>query len=311
MTPKTIQLYLPDGRWQGLRIAEVTSRNVQALCIPRKALYDTEERGDIHRVGLYFLIGELSGDKPLAVYVGEAENCFERLKQHDQKKGFWHTSVVWVSKTGSFTKAHVKYLESLSIRELRKREVVSLENIAIPAKPFVPEPMEVDLLDHFETGCLLMEALGFPVFQNQPPKAKPAAKPALAEPAPLKVIDITQINLDHKWICKSKKAVAVGVYEDDQFVVLKGSKAALKESTTANQYIRQERRRLIQRGILLPDLDHYIFAMDCAFPSPTNAAEVVQGKRIDGWAAWKNSQNESLGDVIRRKSSVNHKKMSM
>ncbi|MCS3830820.1 hypothetical protein GGP91_002914 [Salinibacter ruber] len=48
--------------------------------------------------------------KPPA-YVGEAENCFERLDVHQQRKDFSTTAVAIMSRTHSFTKAHAKRLE--------------------------------------------------------------------------------------------------------------------------------------------------------------------------------------------------------
>ena len=54
---KTIQIYIPDGSPRGIRIAEITSRTVQAILIPRSNLEDAFARDELNSVGVYFLIG--------------------------------------------------------------------------------------------------------------------------------------------------------------------------------------------------------------------------------------------------------------
>jgi hypothetical protein len=77
--PKTIQIYPPDGSARSVRIAEVTSRTVQAIQVPRSELRAAEGRDEVQRVGVYVLVGETENEvgKPVA-YVGEVENCYER-----------------------------------------------------------------------------------------------------------------------------------------------------------------------------------------------------------------------------------------
>ena len=55
--PKTIQIFLPDGNAQSIRIAEITSRTIQAIQIPRSKLSEAGNRSEVKNVGLYFLFG--------------------------------------------------------------------------------------------------------------------------------------------------------------------------------------------------------------------------------------------------------------
>ena len=61
-----------------------------------------ENGGDeIKNVGVYFLFGyDDEKAKPIA-YIGEAEDCYNRLKQHNQKKDFWTHAIVIVTKTST------------------------------------------------------------------------------------------------------------------------------------------------------------------------------------------------------------------
>lgn len=49
---KTIQIYLPDGDPQSLKIAEITSRTVQAILIPRSKLESAFKREELRNVGV-------------------------------------------------------------------------------------------------------------------------------------------------------------------------------------------------------------------------------------------------------------------
>src|SRR5688572_29670160 len=100
---------MPDGSPTSIKIAEVTTRIVQLVLIPRNKLNEMNLREEVKSVGVYFLFGKSDTDGKPNVYIGEAENCFERLKQHnrDVNKDFWNVAIVAVSKTGSFTKSHV------------------------------------------------------------------------------------------------------------------------------------------------------------------------------------------------------------
>ncbi len=114
---KTIQIYCPSGEPRGVRIAEITTRIVQAVVVPRAKLDEALRRDELGGVGLYFLFGDSeTGALPLA-YIGEAEDCCVRFKQHNKNKDFWNIGIAIVSRTGSFTKAHGKLLEWLALEK--------------------------------------------------------------------------------------------------------------------------------------------------------------------------------------------------
>jgi len=83
MQGRTIQIFLPDGNARSIRIAEITSRTVQAIQIPRSKIKESEGRKEVQNVGVYFLFGEESDTAKSLAYIGEAEICFERLTQHN------------------------------------------------------------------------------------------------------------------------------------------------------------------------------------------------------------------------------------
>ena len=68
-TPKTIQIFLPSGEPHGIRIAEITTRIVQVIEVPRSLLSSFLAMEQSSQVGVYFLIGEDTEDGKRLVYV--------------------------------------------------------------------------------------------------------------------------------------------------------------------------------------------------------------------------------------------------
>lgn len=278
MTPKTIQIFLPDGYPRSIRIAEITSRIAKVILIPRNKLEEAGSREELKNVGLYFLFGQSDQKAKDIVYIGEAEDCYKRLKQHNARKEFWNMALVVVSKTNTFTKAHVKYLEHycyIKAKEINRYEV---ENDTIPTKPFITEPMQADLMDDFDTMKTLISTLGYPLFEE---------------------LSSAQ-NQEEKLCCRGKLAEATGVYTDEGLVVYKGSIANMEETRTAGPIVTNLRQKLLSSGVLTPNGDVYIFESDYVFNTPSAVANAVLGRRANGWIEWKDTDGKTLDDLKRK-----------
>ena len=277
MQGKTIQIFLPDGNARGVRLAEITSRTVLAILVPRAHLDIASERPELSRVGLYFLVGEEEGGGQPLVYVGEAEDVLARLRQHNKGKDFWTFAVVVVSKTQSFTKTHVKYLESYCHEAIGRAGRFRVENTTLPARPFASESMEADLHDNFETMRVLVATLGYPLFD-----------------------EITSSSKDDMLVCRGKEAEARGEYTEDGLVVFEGSSANLEEVRSAvGTWVTRIRDPLISAGVLKRDGTVYRFAANHVFASPSAAAVAVLGRNANGWIEWKFADGRTLSEVKR------------
>jgi len=274
--PQTIQIYLPDGNPRSVRIAEITSRTVQVISFPRSKIDFITTREELCNVGIYFLVGsDEEASKPI-VYIGEAEDCKTRIKQHNKSKDFWTKGLVVVSKTQFFTKSHIKYLEWLSYDHAHKADRYIIENTTIPSKPFIPEHIESDLHDNFETIKILVSSLGFAIFDELEIK-----------------------NKQDLILCKGKKADATGTYNEDGIVVFKNSKCNLDETKTIGSWLSNKRKTLIDQGLLNMENDTLVFTRDYVFNSPSTAAAVVLGRRANGWIEWKYEDGRTLDEVHR------------
>jgi hypothetical protein len=276
--PQTIQIFLPDGSPRSVKIAEITNRIVQAIFIPRNKLDYIGERLEVRSVGIYFLFGESSESLKPIVYIGEAEDCFIRLKQHNREKEFWNYAVSITSKINSFTKSHVKFLEHFAVKIAMEVNRFKIENSTVPSKPFVTESMEADLLDSFDTIKVLLSTLGYPVFESVNKKD-------------LKKSELLYI--------KGTGIVAEGDLIDDGFVVFKGSQIKKETTPSCHVYLMNLRFKLIENGILVEKNDNYYFTEDYVFNSPSTAGGVILGRSTNGWTSWKDKKGITLDELKR------------
>jgi hypothetical protein len=277
--PQSILIFLPDGSPRSVKIAEITNRVVKAVLIPRNKLDYIGQRDEVKNVGLYFLFGESSEKAKPVVYIGEAEECYTRIKQHNREKEFWNYVVVIVSKINAFTKAHVKYLEHLAVKIAKETKRFETENANIPSKPYLTEPMEADLLDSFDTIKILLSTLGFPIFDS-----------------------ITKTTVDKSEILEiaAKGIKAEGDLIDDGFVVFKGSYARKDATPSCHEYMVTLRNKLLKDHILVEQDDKLKFLEDYIFNSPSTAGGVVLGRATNGWTAWKNKEGKTLDELKRK-----------
>lgn len=280
LTAKTIQIFLPDGNPRSIKIAEITSRTVQAVLFPRSKIEEASSRNELNNVGVYLLFGP-NENKP-SVYIGEAENVMQRLKQHNKSKDFWTHAITFTSKTQYFTKTHIKYLEWFCCEKALSANRYSLENGNSPTKPHVSESVEADLMDNFDTMQILISTLGYPVFDQ------------------IKSV----VKKSELIYCKGKQAKAEGEYTDDGIVILKGSTCNLTETKTAHQYLVSTRNELLEKEILKEENGVLIFQTDHLFSSPSTAAGIVLARNANGWIEWKYSNGKTLDEVKRQNTSA-------
>lgn len=278
---KTIQIFLPGGDPQGIRIAEITTRIVQVIEVPRSLLADFLKMPESNQVALYFLFSEEEDGSERKVYVGQTGDLRTRLADHNKKKEFWESALVLVSRTNSLTQTHALFLEWHSIQEARKAGRYSSENGNDGSKPHTPAPLEADCLEIFETGHALLATLGYPIFD---PVAKSAAS---AKP-------------DEFFYCKSSGATGRGMYTEEGFVVLKGS-VGRKENVASLKGTAGERlrNRLIDSGVMRVEGETVVFEKDHLFRSPSMAALSLMGRTTNGWIDWKNKDGQTL-DAVKR-----------
>lgn len=281
---KTIQIYLPDGDPRGIRIAEITTRIVQVIEVPRSLLPSFLEMPEARQVALYFLLGEAADGAEPRVYIGQTGDVVARLGNHQKNKDFWDRALVLISKTNSLTQTHALFLEWYCLKACQQAGRYALDNGNGGTKPHTPAPLESDCLEIFETGSTLLATLGHPLFDA--------------------VVSGKSIKESELFYCTASGAQGRGLYTSEGFVVLKGSTGRLENvksiQGTAGEALRQ---RLLDAKIMVPNGSRVIFEKDHLFRSPSMAALALLGRTCNGWLDWKTKDGRTL-DAVKRSDSA-------
>lgn len=280
-TPKTIQIFLPGGDPRGIRVAEITTRIVQVIEVPRSLLGDFLKMPESDQVAVYFLFGQSEETGEPRVYIGQTGDLRARLKAHHDKKDFWERAAVLISRTNSLTQTHALFLEWHCLQAVRKAGRYGDENGNSGTKPHTPAPLEADCLEIYETGHTLLATLGYPIFD-------PVAKPVVGQEA------------EEIFYCTGSGADGRGQYTEEGFVVLKGSKGRVENvpsfvGTTWHAF----RKRMIEAGDFRQEGDVLVLTKDLLFSNPSKAAAFLMGRNANGWADWKTQDGRTL-DAVKR-----------
>lgn len=274
---KTIQMCIFDGNPNGRIMCELSNWNGRVYKISRNDLSDFSERPDAEYTGVYFLLGKDEENND-TVYVGEAEKMLVRLKQHLKDKNYWNDCVVVISKDNILNKAHVKFLENKFYNLASDANRATIINSTVPTCSSISEFDEAMLIEFIENSRLLVNTLGYKVFDK---------------------IDVTELGngknkKDIFYIKAMRGADASGMLVSDGFIVLKNSKIANDTTPSTQEYLIALREKLLSKGIINKD---YFFTADYLFSSPSLAAGVVMGRSANGRTEWKTSDNRAIKDI--------------
>ena len=278
MRGKTIRQFLIDGQADGRWATELSNWTGKAYKIPRTYVNQCTDRDDLSNIGVYFLFGRNDETDEERVYIGEAENIFNRLKQHLSEKDFWTECIVFISKDNNLNKAHIKYLENhlyILAKESKRYEVV---NSNVPTEALISEMDRAEMDEFIDNMRLILGVLGHKILESSI-KRKSDEK------------EILYILQDRSGIKASGKPISEG------FAVLKGSKVADDVATSLSKSVIDKRQVLFDKGIVD---ENFTFTQDWAFTSPSLAAAIVVGYSINGRNAWKNKKGISLKEIEER-----------
>jgi hypothetical protein len=278
--PRTIQIFLPGGDPQGIRVAEITTAIVKVIEVPRSMLGEFLKMDESGQVALYFLFGGADEDADERVYIGQSGDLRNRLNEHNAKKDFWERALVLISKTNSLTQTHTLFLEWHCLQEARKAERYANENGNSGSRPHTPKPLEADCYEIFENGKTLLATLGFPMFSS--------------------VSEVVSASEREEYSCTSAGTQGRGIYTPEGFVVLKGSSGRRESSPgIVGESNGRFREKLIENGVMAVEGDTIVFTKDHLFNSPSMAAVALLGRSANGWLEWETKDGRTLHDIER------------
>ncbi|SNT70856.1 GIY-YIG nuclease family protein [Psychrobacter sp. LV10R520-6] len=308
---KTIQIFLPQGNPRGIRSAEMTTRTVRVIEVPRMHIKDFLTMSDALQVGLYFLVGshELNGLPQL--YIGQTGELRRRLDEHNKTKDSWEweRAFVMLSTNNTITQTHALYLEYKAIETAKNAERYELLNGNNGMLPHAPAPLKADCEELFYTLNILLSTLGQPIFESLSINNNMAHSDESSPVVDAKnSIDIgtapTQASPTKPepmmFYCKTQGTSAKGYYDNDGFVVLSGSLIRKRAIASASSWaINKRDEMLAAKKLIGRDSEFYKLTENLLCKTPSGASDFVLGSSSNGWNIWKNFDGHTLDSIYR------------
>lgn len=283
MHPKTLQIFLPTGEPQGIRIIEESTSIMRVIEVPRRDLATFLTMDEASQVGVYFLICGADNDE---IYIGQSGEVGKRLKQHHDKNEIdFSRALVLISLTPNFTHTHALYLEWLAIEKAKESQRFSLSNSNKGQKTHTTPPLKAACEAMFEVGDLLLATLGYPIFE------------------PLRKLE--QLDQPEQiFYCPRNGVQAQAIYTQDGMIVLKGSNFAYCDKNLVPVYRQKlitQCDELIAKGVLRKEKERCFFTKDFRFNSPSAAARLLLLGNANGWTEFKTAEGDTLKDIYASK----------
>jgi len=291
---KSVRIYLKDGEVTGLKIGEVVNHTIQCISCPRIKATELAAMSEPRRPGVYFLFGKEEETNDDIVYIGEAENVWDRLQSHLTNKDFWNEMVFFISKDENLTKAHVKYLESRIIQQAHITDRYKIDNYNQPQLPSLPYA-DRDAMEEFLVQVkMLLGIMGFKLLEEVVErKPTPVKQPAII---PQQVQNLSKVAepSETEFYLNVNDLAATAVQTNEGFVVLEGADASISEQPSLQDGYKNLRNKSIENGTLVMNGNKYRFTKDVLFSSLSAAACVVVGFSINGPQTWKDIYGRSF-----------------
>ena len=275
---KVIELFLVNGTADSLITAELSNWNGMAVKIPRVELSSCNN-DDITKPGVYFLFCK-EDDGSDSVYIGEAENVQERLKQHvrdyqsDKETYYWNTAVIFVGR--DLNKAMIRYLENQFVQIAResKRYLVLTENTY--QNTVLKDSQKAVMEEFIDNVKTLINALGYKVLE------------------PLVQADLSSRKIDDEVLYITSGSVnARGMVTSEGFVVLSGTTVNETTAQSLSPGLLKLRKDLLDST----KVENLTTIEDILFSSSSAAADFVLGYSASGPRSGKAKNGRTLKEI--------------
>ena len=276
---KVIELFLVNGTADSLITAELSNWNGMAVKIPRVELSSCNN-DDITKPGVYFLFCK-EDDGSDSVYIGEAENVQERLKQHvrdyqsDKETYYWNTAVIFVGR--DLNKAMIRYLENQFVQIAResKRYLVLTKNTY--QNTVLKDSQKAVMEEFIDNVKTLINALGYKVLE------------------PLVQADLSSRKIDDEVLYITSGSVnARGMVTSEGFVVLSGTTVNETTAQSLSPGMLKLRKDLLDST----KVENLTTIEDILFSSSSAAADFVLGYSASGPRSWKAKNGRTLKENV-------------
>lgn len=296
---RTIHLVLESRDPIGPSIRRLGNSDCIVVTFPRDALRRVATWPELDRGGIYLLIAPAAGEHALRVYVGEARNLLNRLDGHERDRTDpRYIQIATIASADDQLREDVAtYVEQRLIWTLQQTGLVDVEN-RCPAYP--PLPVDVRIVaERFLRDALLL--LG-PV---EPLAGMVAATVTTQErlrrfgdhgPQPITPLadgELYELKRDHCHAFAIKSP-------DRGMQLLAGARIASEIHYSLPRRSIELRDRLISDGSLVRSAssDALVLIRDVDVYSPAGAANLVTGRRMDGYHSWQRAEIDREGGDV-------------
>lgn len=273
MFKKTIEIFQMDGDSNERLVCKVSNWDGIGYKIPKSKLKESSNRDELKYTGIYLLIGE--NEENSSVYIGEAENVYQRLLQHIDEDS-WNTAIAFIRKDNGLNKAYVKYMENYLYHEAKQIGRYDIVNPNIPAKSGVSESQEEELKEFMQYSKMITNILGYKIFEE--------------------IIKKEEKKESNKLYINTSKVKATGILTTEGFVVLKGSTTSKIYTKSTTPCLVKTGRELEEKGIIVDNK----FTKDHLFASPSGAAVAILKRNANGFAEWKTKEGKTLKEILEK-----------
>ncbi len=274
MNQNVVTMILKNGTPTGIVQCNLDEWIGISYKIPRNRLNEAKELKGIDNTGVYILLGADEETGEDRAYIGEAENIYKRLIQHNKTKDFWNDCLVFVSQNNSLNKAHIKFIENKLYNKAKEVERFIIENDTKPTKSSLDGADEIRAVKFYEKIVLLTAVYGYHIFD--------------------KILTVQEVKEEEIYYINSIGLKATGTQTEEGFIVFKGSQSSEEFKKASTQSLRNKWNELRNQKIV----DNGIFLKDIIFSSPSTAAAMILGRNANGLREWKNKDGKSLKEIM-------------
>lgn len=272
----TVYTKLLDKTLEGARIIDMGStKSCECFVLPRDKVAEVaKKQPHLQQYGFYILLGRDKNMKRMA-YIGQTNDFTNRVNDHKQKKDFWDTALVFVSKSDEIFPSEALYLEYLGWKAAKEAGNYIIENSKDINEPHLSADKQNEMELFFEDIQFLTRFYGCRVFD------KPEKQMTQETGMEFKM-KMPQIGL---------QATMIFYRESKRYVIKAGSTiigATFKSCSAGIAAFRKEvieNKKLCQKGenlfTLLQDIE-----IPAKSSSPSGAASFCAGTSFQGPVAW-------------------------
>ena len=285
----TVYTKLLDKTLDGARIIDMGStKTCQCFVLPYETIAKVGKEYLAGKYAFYILLGYRGVGGPSA-YIGQTNDFVNRVADHKQKKNWWNTALVFVSKADEIFASETLYLEYLGWKEACEAHSYRIENTKPIKEPGLSDDKKNDMELFFEELKFLTEFYGCKVFEKR--------KSLLVESGYYHYFDLEVKK-------RGIKAKVKYCPHDNSYYLMEGSFISAFD-TSCSKKAKEIRKRLIdnseyckREGNLVKVIQSTNIPVASGLPSLP--AEVITGTSMQGTTAFKDKDGKTFAEVYPR-----------